>query len=33
MNKVQIAMNTRASAEQLCSKLKGVGGACVVMRN
>jgi Transglycosylase SLT domain/SPOR domain len=33
MNRIQIAMETRASAEQLCSSLKGVGGACVVLRN
>lgn len=33
LKRVQIAMNTRAGAEQLCSQLKSAGGACVVLRN
>ena len=31
LKRVQIAMNNRASAEQLCSKLRGAGGACIVL--
>jgi hypothetical protein len=33
MKRVQIAMTTRADAEQLCSRLKTAGGACLVMKN
>jgi hypothetical protein len=33
MKNIQIAMATREGAEQLCSKLKGAGNACVVTRN
>jgi|RhiMetdeSRZDD1v2_1073273.scaffolds.fasta_scaffold00098_81 soluble lytic murein transglycosylase-like protein len=33
MNRIQIALDTRAGAEQLCSALKSAGGACMVMRN
>lgn len=33
MNRIQIALDTRAGAEQLCSALRSAGGACMVMRN
>jgi hypothetical protein len=33
MNRIQIALDTRAGAEQLCSTLRSAGGACVVLRN
>ena len=33
MNRVQIALDTRAGAEQLCSALRSAGGACMVLRN
>jgi hypothetical protein len=33
MKNIQIAMASREGAEQLCSKLRGTGGACVVTRN
>jgi Transglycosylase SLT domain len=33
INRIQIALDTRAGAEQLCSTLRSAGGACVVLRN
>jgi Transglycosylase SLT domain/SPOR domain len=33
MNRIQIALDTRAGAEQLCSAVRSAGGACMVLRN
>ena len=33
LHTVRIATETRQGAEQLCSKLRAAGGACLVLRN